>query len=98
MQDVNVVSPGLWRVNLTFGVRATPSGESELGLAGVGTSGWPAFMDTGSKSELPEDPNGVIVEIDFVPLQPMPGENWVGVMIVMPPVSETYQCDPPIVR
>jgi hypothetical protein len=85
-------------MNLTIGVTATRSGESELTLAGVSTSWWPAFMDTGSKSELPEDPNGVIVEVDFVPLQPMPGGNWVGVMIVMPPVSETYQCDPPIVR
>jgi hypothetical protein len=55
-------------------------------------------MDTGSKSELLENPNGVIVEVDFVPLQPVPSGNRVGVVIVMPPVSETYQCDPPIVR
>ena len=55
-------------------------------------------MDTGSKSELLENPNGVIVEVNFVPLQSVPGRNRVGVMIVMPPVSETYQRDPPIVR
>ena len=86
-------------MNLTFGLTATRSGKSELTLVGVGTSWWPAVMDTGSKSELPEDPNGVIVDVDFVPLQPVPGGNRVGMMkVVMPPVSETYQCDPPIVR
>jgi len=62
------------------------------------TGGQFGSMDVRHKSELLENPNGVIVEVDFVPLQSVPGRNRVGVMIVMPPVSETYQRDPPIVR
>lgn len=54
-------------------------------------------MDTGSKSELLEHPNGVPVEVDLIPLQPVSGRDGVGVMVVMPPVSETHQCHPPIV-
>jgi hypothetical protein len=55
-------------------------------------------MDMRRKSELLENPNGVPVEVDVIPPQPVPGRNWVGVMIVMPPISETDQRYPPIVR
>ena len=89
---------GFTAVESYFGMTVTRFGESELTLVGVGTSWWPAVMDTGSKSELLEDPNGVIVEVDFVPLQSVPSGNRVGVMIVMPPIPETDQCHPPIVR
>src|SRR5580658_7195763 len=54
-------------------------------------------MDMGDESELLEHPYGVPVEVDFVPPQPVPGRNRIGVMVVMPPISETYQCHPPIV-
>src|SRR5271170_5843262 len=54
-------------------------------------------MDMGHKSELLEHPNGVPVEVEFVPPQPVSGRDRVGVMIVMPPISETYECHPPIV-
>jgi hypothetical protein len=43
----------------------------------------------GSKSELLENPNGVPIEVDFIPLQPVSGRNRVGVMVVMPAISET---------
>ena len=54
-------------------------------------------MDAGSKSELLENPDGVPVDVNFVPLQPVSSRNRVGVMIVMPTISETDQCDPPVV-
>ena len=74
-------------------------GLRQVGLAWVGecTTLWPAVMDTGSKSELLEHPNGVPVEIKFIPLQPVPGRNRVGVMVVMPAISEAHQRHPPIV-
>jgi hypothetical protein len=56
-----------------------------------------AIMDTGSKSELLEHPNGVPIKVDLIPLQPVSGRDGVGVMVVVPPVSETHQCHPPIV-
>ena len=54
-------------------------------------------MDMGRKSDLFEDQNGVPVQVDFIPLQPVSGRDRVGVMVVMPPISETQQCHPPIV-
>jgi hypothetical protein len=55
------------------------------------------LMDMGRESELLENPNGVPVDVDFIPLQPVSGRDRVGVMVVMPPISETQQCHPPIV-
>ena len=55
-------------------------------------------MDTGRKSELLENPNGVPVKVDFIPLQAMSGRNRVGMVVVVPPISETQQRDPPIIR
>src|SRR5277367_1837058 len=54
-------------------------------------------MEMGDKSDLLEHPNGVPVQVDFVPPQPVPGGNRVGVMVVMPAVSETDECYPPVV-
>src|SRR5580692_5734564 len=54
-------------------------------------------MDVGYQPELLENPNGVPVEINFVPTQTMPSRNRVGVMVVMPPISETHHGHPPIV-
>ena len=76
-------------MNLTFAVANTPSCESELILLGYRSSLQLGPTDMGSKSELLENPNGVPVEVDFIPLQPVPGRNRVGVMVVMPPISET---------
>jgi hypothetical protein len=50
-----------------------------------------------NQSELLEHPNGVKVEVELVPLQPVSSRNREGVMVVMPTISETDQCDPPIV-
>jgi hypothetical protein len=76
-------------MNLTFAMDVTRVGKSELTLVGQRANRWLGLMDTGSKSELLENPNGVPVEVDFIPLQPVPGRNRVGVMVVMPPISET---------
>ena len=46
-------------------------------------------MDMGRKSELLENPNRVPVEVDFIPLQPVARRYWIGVMVVVPPISET---------
>ena len=46
-------------------------------------------MDMGRKSELLEKPNGVPVDVDLIPLQPVSGRDRVRVMVVMPPISET---------
>src|SRR5271155_3881016 len=54
-------------------------------------------MDMGHKPDLLEHPNGVPVKVEFVPPQSVSGRNRGGVMVVMPPVSETYQCHPPVV-
>jgi hypothetical protein len=54
-------------------------------------------MDMGRESDLLEKPNGVPVEIKFVPFEPVSGRNGVRVMVVMPPISETDQRDPPII-
>jgi len=40
----------------------------EVNLVGVYTSWWLGLMDMGSKSELLENPNGVPVDVDFIPL------------------------------
>ena len=53
-----------------------------------------AGMDMGCKSELLKHPNGVPVEINFIPLQPVPRRNRIGVMVVMPPISETHEWQP----
>ena len=74
------------------------SGRSKLTLVGVRMRWQLGFMDMGRKSELLENPDGVPVEVDFIPLQPVPGRNRVGMMVVMPPISETQQRHPPIVR
>src|SRR5580704_4043744 len=50
-----------------------------------------------NQSELLEHPNSVKVEVELVPLQPVSSRNRVGVMVVMPTISETDQRDPPIV-
>ena len=54
-------------------------------------------MEMGNESELLENPDGIKVEVNFIPLQTVSGRNRVGVMVVMPPVSETQQRHPPIV-
>src|SRR5271155_503104 len=68
-----------------------------MGLPIIRTSCDRGVMDMGRKSDLLEHPNGVPVEVEFVPPQPVSGRNRVGVMVVMPPISETYECHPPIV-
>ena len=81
----------------TLGMTVTRSPSSRLSQLGFRTSRQLGVMDMGRKSELLENPNGVPVEVDFIPLQPVPGRNRVGMMVVMPPISETQQCHPPIV-
>src|SRR5271154_5548075 len=76
-------------------------GSDAIGHVGVASHGvcaswWAAVVDAGSEAELFEHPNGVPVEVDFVPLQAVPGRNRVGVMVVVPAVAETYQRHPPI--
>ena len=66
-------------------------------LVGVRTTGWLSVMEMGNESELLENPDGIKVEVNFIPLQTVSGRNRVGVMVVMPPVSETQQRHPPIV-
>jgi len=66
-------------------------------LDGVSMGGRPAVVDAGSKSELLEDPDGVPVAVDFIPLQAVSGRNRVGVMVVVLTITETHHCHPPIV-
>ena len=54
-------------------------------------------MGIGRKSKLPEDPDAVAVEVDFVPLQAVPGRDGEGVMVVVPPLTESQQRHPPTV-
>jgi hypothetical protein len=61
------------------------------------TGGQFGSTDVKHKSELFENPNRVPVEINFIPLEPVSGRNRIGVMVVMPPNLETYQCHPPII-
>jgi hypothetical protein len=51
----------------------------------------------GRKPDTLEHPNRVPVEVDFIPLQPVPGRNREGVMVVVPAISETQKRHPPIV-
>ena len=55
------------------------------------------LTDMGRESESLEDANGVPVEVDLIPRQPVPGRDRVGVMVVVPPIAETEQCHPPVV-
>jgi hypothetical protein len=54
-------------------------------------------MDIGRKSKVLENPDCVPVKVNFIPHESVSGRDWVGVMVVMPAISETQQRDPPII-
>ena len=80
---------GPWPMNLAFAMAVMRSGKSKLTLVGQRASWLLGRMDTGSKSELFENANRVPIDINLIPPQPVSGRNRVGMMVVMPPISET---------
>lgn len=50
-----------------------------------------------SKSKALKSADGVPVQVNFIPLEPVSRRHGVGVMVVMPSISETQHGNPPII-
>src|ERR1700722_17911654 len=57
----------------------------------------PLSVDLGSKPHLFQHPNSQVIHIQLVPSHPMASRNRKRVMVVMPPLTAHYQCNPPVV-
>src|SRR5215469_18361656 len=58
----------------------------------------PMLLDIPNQADLAEHPNGVPVEVDFVPAQSVPGRNRMRVVVVVPALAKGKERNQEVVR
>ena len=54
-------------------------------------------LDVRGKSKFLEQPNAVIIGVEFIPRKTVPGGNWIRMVIVMPALAPGKERHPPAV-